>query len=89
MKIRRIVSDLRRESKLRLNRRNIMPSFSKVYESIDELLNQVSDKSIPDWKSEHDSDCRPLASERQTKRLEWQRNAQASDQACPIRMARG
>ena len=42
-----------------------MPSFSKVYESINELLAQVSDKSIPDWKSEHDSDY--LASESRSK----------------------
>ena len=42
-----------------------MPSFSKVYESINELLDQVSDKSIPDWKSEHDSDY--LASESRSK----------------------
>jgi hypothetical protein len=47
-----------------------MPSFSKVYESIDELLNQVSDKSIPDWKSEHDESY--LASD--TRAKDWNGN---------------
>ena len=48
-----------------------MPSFSKVYESIDELLDQVSDKSIPDWKSDI-PDCRKLAS--QDKSDDWNGN---------------